>query len=87
MVAADLAIAAPAASPRLLADVNELHGRDPDDGMSARERLEAALGPEFADRLLDALSDEALGRLESALSPAFAERLAAVLAKERGEGE
>lgn len=86
VAAAKLSVVAPAASPRLLADVSELHGRDPDDGMSARERLETALGPEFADRLVEALSAEALDRLESALSPAFAERLAAVLAKERGGG-
>ena len=48
--------AVPSGSPRLLADVralDELDGREP-----AFERLEAALGRDFADRLLAALSSD-----------------------------
>jgi len=50
--------AVPSESPRLLADVRALdeldtHGREP-----AFERLEAALGRDFADRLLAALSSD-----------------------------
>jgi hypothetical protein len=50
--------AVPSGSPRLLADVRALdeldtHGREP-----AFERLEAALGRDFADRLLAALSSD-----------------------------
>jgi hypothetical protein len=52
--------AVPSGSPRLLADVRALealdtHGREP-----AIERLEAALGRDFADRLVAALSTDAL---------------------------
>jgi hypothetical protein len=73
---------APAASPRLLADVQEPQELGSNARRPALERLEDALGREFADRLVAALSKEALGRLEAALSPEFAERLAAVLATE-----
>jgi len=50
--------AVPSGSPRLLADVRALdeldtHGREP-----AFERLEAALGRDFADRLVAALSSD-----------------------------
>ena len=55
MTAATLTKIAPAASSRLLADVNAL---DKSDGqrVSALVRLEAALGRDFADRLVAALS-------------------------------
>lgn len=82
--AATLVTAARSASPRLLADVEELHGRDPHDRGPALDRLAAALGRDFAERLVAALSAEALERLEAALSPDFATGLAAALAKERG---
>jgi hypothetical protein len=85
MSAARLMEIAPASSPRLLADVKELHGRGPDDRRPALVRLEEALGRDFADRLVAALSQEALDRLEAALSPQFAARLAAALAKEHRE--
>jgi hypothetical protein len=58
MSAAALTKAAPAASSRLLADVNALDRRDPAKRASALGRLEAALGRDFADRLVTALSDE-----------------------------
>jgi len=83
--AARLLDVARVASPRVLADLQETGGNDPGGGKSARERLEEALGSDFADRLVDALSIEALDRLDAALSPAFAARLAAALANERGE--
>jgi len=52
--------AVPSGSPRLLADVRALdeldtHGREP-----AFERLEAALGRDFADRLVAALSSDSV---------------------------
>lgn len=69
------------ASRRVLADVHDSGG-----GESARQRLEAALGLDFAERLVDALSSEALDRLGVALkSPPFAALLAGALAKERSE--
>ena len=83
--AATLVDAAPAASSRLLADVKELHGRDSEDRKPAIDRLEAALGRDFAERLVAALSEEALDRLDAALSRDFAERLAALRAKQRDE--
>jgi hypothetical protein len=47
-----------ASSSRLLADVNALEATDPDERESALERLEAAIGRDFADRLVAALSNE-----------------------------
>jgi len=76
---------APASSPRLLADVEDAHGRGPDDREPAIDRLAAVLGDDFAERLVAALSEQALDRLDAALTPAFAARLAEVLAAERGE--
>jgi len=58
MTAAVLTKVAPAASSRLLADVKALDGRYPSTKTPALDRLEAALGPEFADRLVTALSNE-----------------------------
>jgi hypothetical protein len=59
MSAAVLITVAPAASQRLLADVNAFGERD-DRGVRvpALSRLEESLGREFADRLLAALSAE-----------------------------
>ena len=85
MSAATLVTAARSAPPRLLADVEELHGREPADRGPAVDRLARALGRDFAERLVAALSTEALGRLETALSPEFAAQLAAALAKDRDE--
>jgi hypothetical protein len=85
MSAATLRVAAPtASSPRLLADLDEHHGRGPDDREPPLDRLAAALGRDFADRLVAALSTEALDRLEAALSRDFADRITQ-LARERGE--
>lgn len=75
---------APARSARLLADVEQFDGDGRDDRSSVFDRLAAALGEEFAERIVKALSAEALDRLDSALTPAFAEHLAAALAKEVG---
>lgn len=58
MSAATLTKIAPAASSRLLADVNALAKFDPAHRASVLIRLEAALGREFADRLVAALSTE-----------------------------
>jgi hypothetical protein len=72
---------APTRSARLLADVEKAFdggGRDP----SVFDRLAAALGRDFAERIVRALSAEALDRLDAALTPAFAEHLASALAKE-----
>ena len=57
MSAALLVHVAPASSERLLADVNALSGKIPAAKEPALDRLEAALGREFADRLVTALSD------------------------------
>ncbi len=57
MSAATLTKIAPAASSRLLADVNALDKSDPGQRASALIRLEAALGRDFADRLVAALSE------------------------------
>ena len=85
MSAATLTVVEPtASSPRLLADVQDTDGFGGDDRGSPLARLEAALGRDFADRLVAALSEDALGRLAAALSPDFADRLAE-LARERGE--
>ena len=56
MTAATLTKIAPAASSRLLADVNALDKSHDDQRTSAFVRLEAALGRDFADRLVAALS-------------------------------
>ena len=61
MSAAALTKVAPAGSSRLLADVKALDGRDPTTRTPALDRLEAALGREFADRLVAALSNERIG--------------------------
>ena len=85
MSAATLMVARPtASSPRLLADVDELPGDGGDDREPPLDRLAAALGRDFADRLVAALSTEALDRLEAALRRDFADRIAEV-ARERGE--
>jgi len=85
MSAARLMVAAPtASSPRLLADVDEYHGHGRDDREPPLDRLANALGRDFADRLVAALSAQALDRLEAALSRDFADRIAQ-LATERGE--
>jgi hypothetical protein len=62
MSAPVLTEAAPAAASRLLADVNALDESDPREREPAIERLEAALGRDFADRLVAALSNEAVER-------------------------
>jgi hypothetical protein len=48
----------PAGSYRLLADVKAFDGFDPGKRAPALIRLEAALGRDFADRLVAALSEE-----------------------------
>lgn len=58
MSAATLTKIAPAASSRLLADVNALAKSGSRQCGSALIRLEAALGRDFADRLVAALSTE-----------------------------
>jgi hypothetical protein len=59
MSAAVLTKVAPAASSRrLLADVKALGERDSDKRAPALNRLEAALGRDFADRLVAALTTE-----------------------------
>ena len=58
MSAAALTEAAPAASSRLLADVHALVGGQSSKRAPALSRLEAALGRDFADRLVAALSNE-----------------------------
>jgi hypothetical protein len=58
MSAAALAKAAPAASSRILADVNALVGSEQSKRAPALIRLEAAIGRDFADRLVAALSSE-----------------------------
>ncbi len=57
MSAVTLTKIAPAASSRLLADLNALDKSDPAQRASALSRLEAALGRDFADRLVAALSE------------------------------
>jgi len=61
MSAATLTKVAPAASSRLLADVHALARSDSGKRAPALTRLEAALGREFADRLVAALSEERRG--------------------------
>ena len=65
MSAAALVDIAPAASSRLLADVQKVHGQHSDVRESALDRLEAALGRDFADRLVAALSDKREARERS----------------------
>jgi predicted secreted protein len=57
MSAAVLIQVAPAASTRILADVSALAAPRPVPREPALERLEQALGREFADRLVAALSE------------------------------
>lgn len=59
MSAAVLTTVAPAASRRILADVSALAGRHGMPRQPALDRLEAAIGRDFADRLVAALSDKA----------------------------
>ena len=58
MSAAVLTKVAPAGSMRLLADVSALAGMDAVEKAPALDRLEAALGRDFADRLVAALSEK-----------------------------
>lgn len=62
MSAATLTKAAPAASSRLLADVHALDRPQSGKRAPALTRLEAALGRDFADRLVAALSEERIDR-------------------------
>ncbi len=57
MSAAVLIEVAPAASDRILADVTALASPQKPPKESALERLEQAIGREFADRLVAALSE------------------------------
>jgi hypothetical protein len=77
--AAKLAAVAAARSDRLLADVADFGGRGPDSRPSVEDRLERALGPDLAERILGALSQEALEQLDAALTPTFVQRLAALV--------
>jgi hypothetical protein len=58
MTAAVLAQVAPSGSLRLLADVKAIGGEG-DERAPALLRLEQALGRDFADRLVEALSESA----------------------------
>jgi hypothetical protein len=58
MSTAVLSNVAPAASTRILADVTALGASDPTPKESALERLEQAIGRDFADRLVAALSEK-----------------------------
>lgn len=58
MSAAVLTKVAPAGSKRLLAAVSAIAGKDAVAKAPAIVRLEAALGRDFADRLVAALSDK-----------------------------
>ena len=78
MSVATLVAANPSSITRLLADVAEVHGCDPDGHESVVDRLSVALGREFAERLVAELSSDALGRLDAGLTPAFVERLASL---------
>lgn len=62
MSAATLTRIAPAASSRLLADVRALDRPASGKRAPVLTRLEAALGREFADRLVAALSEERADR-------------------------
>jgi hypothetical protein len=59
MSAAVLMKVAPAASRRILADVSALAGQQGMPKQPALDRLEKAIGRDFADRLVAALSDKA----------------------------
>jgi len=78
MSVATLVAANPSSITRLLADVAEVHGRDPDGHEPVVDRLSVALGRDFAERLVAELSSDALGRLDAGLTPAFVERLASL---------
>ncbi|MGH3136140.1 MAG: hypothetical protein ACRDPV_06580 [Gaiellaceae bacterium] len=58
MSAAVLTTVAPAGSRRLLADVSAIAGKGAVAKTPALDRLEAAIGRDFADRLVAALSDK-----------------------------
>jgi hypothetical protein len=58
MSAAVLTTVAPAGSRRLLAHLSSFAGKDAVAKAPAVDRLEAALGRDFADRLVAALSDK-----------------------------
>jgi len=58
MNAAVLTTIAPAGSTRLLADVSAVAGNDSVERTPALDRLEAAIGRDFADRLVAALSEK-----------------------------
>jgi hypothetical protein len=58
MSAAALMNVAPTGSPRLLAAVHAMDESDPAERESALERLEAALGRDFADRLVASLAND-----------------------------
>ncbi len=58
MSTAVLTKVAPAASRRILADVSALVGREGMPKQPALERLEQAIGRDFADRLVAVLSDK-----------------------------
>ena len=58
MSTAVLSNVAPAASTRILADVTALGASNPTPKESALERLEQAIGRDFADRLVAALSEK-----------------------------
>ena len=75
----------PAVSTRLLFDLNQFDGGGRDGRPSVFDRLADALGEDFAEKIVKALSADALDRLDAALTPAFAQHLADVQAKERGD--
>jgi hypothetical protein len=58
MSAAALMNVAPTGSPRLLAAVHAMDEGDPSEREPALDRLEAALGRDFADRLVASLADD-----------------------------
>ena len=76
MSGATLVAANPSSIARLLADVADVDGRDPNRREPVVDRLSVALGREFAERLIAELSSDALGRLDAGLTPAFVDRLA-----------
>jgi len=80
--AAQLFESAPARFAHLLSDVEQFGGGDSGDRPSVFERLAAVLGQELAEKIVEALSEEALDRLDMGLSAAFAEHLATTLAKD-----
>ena len=82
--AATLVNATAAASSRLRADIEQVHGRQ-DNRVPALDRLEAAVGRELAEQLVAELSETDRRRLEAALSAEFTDRITSLLAEERGE--